>query len=357
LSQDSMGVAASFKRRWTEQQYEVWAGPLSGGRTVVALINLADVTQELTLDLPDVGFQTAATVTNVWAGTTTTNVVTAISSSIPAHGVMLLELSGTTAAGLYTSPVKSGTTFKFSNVYGLTTSTLFSGLLAFTAKSTTARTITITTSASTSKTVTIPANTISLSIPLSLSSSPTNTITITSTTLIPTSLTLTNPPASFFPSTKFTISGTADFVTCTTGLCQPVGIKIGNIAPTGSATISIPRTPALTSATTTVTKYLEVYFINNDIAIATSFTTGTNTRNLTLQLNSNAPVRIEVPLSGRSSELFSPMLGWGDTSVFNISMDGFGVGTGSDVLILSNIGGDSGVQMFGPDFVGLGVVG
>lgn len=68
-------------------------------------------------------------------------------------------------------------------------------------------------------------------------------------------------------------------------------------------------------------------------------------------------MRIEVPLSGRSSELFSPMLGWGDTSVFNISMDGFGVGTGSDVLILSNIGGDSGVQMFGPDFVGLGVVG
>jgi len=108
LSQDSLGEAASFRRRWTDLQYEVWAGPLSGGRTVVAMINLADATQELTLDLPDVGFQTAASVKNIWAGTTTSNVVTSYSASVAAHGVMLLELSGTTVAGIYTSPTKSG---------------------------------------------------------------------------------------------------------------------------------------------------------------------------------------------------------------------------------------------------------
>jgi len=76
-----------------------------------------------------------------------------------------------------------------------------------------------------------------------------------------------------------------------------------------------------------------------------------------LALNGGEPVRIEVPLSGRSSELFSPMLGWGDPSVFNISLPGFGVGSGSDVFVVGNVNGDEGVQSFGADFVGVGVVG
>ncbi len=38
-NQDSLGVAASFRRRWTAEGYEARAGPLSGGRVVVALIN------------------------------------------------------------------------------------------------------------------------------------------------------------------------------------------------------------------------------------------------------------------------------------------------------------------------------
>jgi alpha-galactosidase len=47
-------------RRWTEGGYEVWEGPLSGGRTVAAVINLLDETQTLTLDLLDVGLQSAS---------------------------------------------------------------------------------------------------------------------------------------------------------------------------------------------------------------------------------------------------------------------------------------------------------
>jgi len=51
------------------------------------------------------------------------------------------------------------------------------------------------------------------------------------------------------------------------------------------------------------------------------------------------------------------MLGWGDTSIFNISMAGFGTGEGSDVLVVGNVGGDAGFQPFGADFVGVSVVG
>jgi alpha-galactosidase len=100
-NQDSLGIAASFRRRWTEEGYEVWAGPLSGGRTVVAVINLDDVDRALTLDLPDVGLQTAATVKNIWSGLTASNVITSYTGAVAAHGTLLLELGETTAAGQY----------------------------------------------------------------------------------------------------------------------------------------------------------------------------------------------------------------------------------------------------------------
>ena len=100
-NQDSLGVAASFRRRWTDGGYEVWAGPLSGGRTVVAVINLNDVARSLTLDLPDVGIQTAGIVRDVWNEFTTTSVVTSYTGAVQAHGTLLLELSDTTATGQY----------------------------------------------------------------------------------------------------------------------------------------------------------------------------------------------------------------------------------------------------------------
>lgn len=100
-NQDSLGVAASFRRRWTDDGYEIWAGPLSGGRAVVAVINLKNVARPLTLDLPDVGFQTAGVVKDIWNGVTTKNVITSYTGSVQAHGTLLLELSATTGAGQY----------------------------------------------------------------------------------------------------------------------------------------------------------------------------------------------------------------------------------------------------------------
>ena len=100
-NQDGLGVAATFRRRWTEDGYEVWAGPLTGGRTVVAVINLDDVARSLTLNLPDVGFQTAGTVKDIWNGVSGNSVVTSYTGAVQAHGTLLLELAETTPAGQY----------------------------------------------------------------------------------------------------------------------------------------------------------------------------------------------------------------------------------------------------------------
>ena len=100
-NQDSLGVAASFKRRYTAEGYEVWSGPLSGGRTVVALINLQDTSRTLTLDLPNISIQKAATLKDIWNGISKTNVLTSYSATVAAHGTLLVELGGTTAAGIY----------------------------------------------------------------------------------------------------------------------------------------------------------------------------------------------------------------------------------------------------------------
>lgn len=112
FNQDSLGVSATLKRRWSEEQYEVWSGPLSGGRTVAALINWADESRELTLNLADVGIQAAGTLKDIWAGKTVGNVKSSYTATVAGHGVMLVELSDTTAAGTYP-------TAKFATTKGL----------------------------------------------------------------------------------------------------------------------------------------------------------------------------------------------------------------------------------------------
>ena len=63
--------------------------------------------------------------------------------------------------------------------------------------------------------------------------------------------------------------------------------------------------------------------------------------------------RCEVPLSGRSSELFSVGLGWEDTGVFNVSTAGWV--SGVNEIVVGNVGGADGVVTYAADFVGLGV--
>jgi len=101
-----------------------------------------------------------------------------------------------------------------------------------------------------------------------------------------------------------------------------------------------------------VSKYVDIYFCNNDIAFQTSWDYGTNTRNLTIAVN-GVTTRVELPLSGRSSELFSPGKGWEDTGVFGVLLDGWT--DGNNEVVVGNVYGNQGLVSYGADFVGLGV--
>ena len=72
---------------------------------------------------------------------------------------------------------------------------------------------------------------------------------------------------------------------------------------------------------------------------------------MTVSVNDAPPVRIEVPLSGRHSELFGPGLGWWDSASFGVLTGGWK--DGENVVVIGNVGGEEGVQPFGADFVGL----
>lgn len=101
FNQDELGAMANLSRRYTEDGYDVWSGPLSGGRTVAALVNWADKTRNLTLNLPDIGIQYSATAKDIWNNITVQDIKTSYTAEVQAHGTILLELQNTTASGYY----------------------------------------------------------------------------------------------------------------------------------------------------------------------------------------------------------------------------------------------------------------
>lgn len=352
LNQDSLGKAANLTRRYTEEGLDVWAGPLSGDRTVIALVNWNNNTVEGVLNLPDAGLQSAASVKDVWNNKTVTGVITSYSGTVPAHGTLLLQLSDTMPAGTYSTEICGKSQeghIVFDNVYGVTDSDAYAlNVLAETDSG--AGSMTIYTSA-TSGGQKVEISNGKATATIALQARNDNVITIATTAKV-SSIHVSPPQGTFYPSTAFTLSGTAKRVNCTSGLCAPVGSKIQNLTASGSASLSIPG-----SATSGSSRYVELTYINNDVSIANSWTNGTNTRNITVAVNEAAPVRLEVPLSGRSSELFSPMKGWGDPATLGVLLSGFGVAEGGeDKILVSNVDGEKGVQPDGAHFVGVRVI-
>ncbi|KAF2772394.1 putative alpha-galactosidase D [Teratosphaeria nubilosa] len=353
FNQDSLGKAANLMRRYTMAGLDVWAGPLSGGRTVAALINWNNEAVDATLNLPDVGLQSAGTVFDVWANKPVKDVKTSYSARVAAHGTLLLELGDTAPAGTYSAALfgsTKGDSIVFSGIYGLTDSAEYT-VEIHTDGGAPAPAFTITTSAKAGPGKGGPGK----GGPgkggpevqhVTLKAANDNTITISPAAKI-LSITVTPPAGTFYPSTDFTPSGGAKHFPCDPGLCAPVGAKIVDVSSSSSATISIPaaNSPDVGS------RYVEITYINNEVALPT----GTNSRSLTIAVNGAEPVRLEVPLSGRSSELYSPIHGWGDSAVLGMLVPGFKGGPGKDEIVVSNVGGEAGVQRLGPDLVGLKV--
>ncbi|PBP21796.1 alpha-galactosidase D [Diplocarpon rosae] len=232
---------------------------------------------------------------------------------------------------------------KFCMIYGHTTSASYTGTLTFTA-SPKAADITVN-----GASYTLPAETTSLSFPLSLTAFNNNTISLSSASP-PKSLVITLPESTLYAASLFTPSSSARLANCNTGLCAPVGSKLTLLSPTGLGTLNVKTPPAAVGGN----KYVNVLFANNDIAFATAWDFGTNTRNLTISVNSIV-TRIEVPLSGKSSELFAPGGGWEDTGVFGVLLPGWKGGEGENVVVVGNQGAEGALVEWGPDFIGLEV--
>ncbi|KAJ5771759.1 hypothetical protein N7520_002288 [Penicillium odoratum] len=352
FNQDDLGIAASLKRRWSDDGYEVWSGLLSGERTVAAIINWFDEERTLTLNLPDVGLQSAS-VKDIWGGTFTSDVKTSYSSSVAAHGVMLLELSDTTAAGTYSTSLfgtRKSTITTFESVYANTTSSSYTVSIVFSSASSKATTIWLSSSTNTtSKIITVPAKTKTITSTIALTAGSTNTISIVSATTID-SITIISPAGTYYAgNTSFTLAGSAAIEQCGTSGCAPVGYKIGWLNSVNTATANIPAT--VSSSSGTESKYVEIDYINNDVAFSTSWGWGSNSRNITLSVNGGEAVRLEVPLSGKHSELYSEGLGWWDTATLGILVDGWK--DGNNTVVVGNAADTDVSQTYGADFVGL----
>lgn len=243
----------------------------------------------------------------------------------------------------------------FSRIYGITTSPAYSLTITFKRAPIKDRNIIIETSASTSATTaTLKAGQISLTVPISLEAINTNTVTIKSAVGVA-EISIADPSSTYYAPSDFSLEGDATLVTCASGLCLPAGQKVGNLDPDSSATLELPVADPMAGS---VTKYVEITYCNNDVSLSTSWTTGRNARNITIQVNNAPMIRLEVPLSGRSSELFSVDNGWEDSATLGVLVPGFGLGQGGmDTIVVGNADGEAGVQSDGADFVGVTIWG
>ncbi|KAL2866939.1 alpha-galactosidase D [Aspergillus lucknowensis] len=348
FNQDALGESARLRRRWSDAGYEVWSGPLERERVVAAVINWGEEERELTLDLPDVGIQFAGGLRNIWRGEAEDDVLTSYTASVEGHGVMLVELSETVPAGEYPSEIfakKHGASTTFSHVYAVTSSRGYTLNITF-SEPPTAKKISIATDATTSPvTVSVPSGASSVTARIPLTAGSDNTITIHGAPV--SSIHLTPPKPTYYPATRnTTLTGSTTPFTCPADFCSPTGSKLTHLDGDSTAKFHI-------SSTASGAKYLEVDYINNEVAFDSSWGWGSNSRNLTVRVNDEEPVRLEVPLSGRHSELFGPGLGWWDSGRLGVLTGGWRVG-GNEV-VFGNEGGEGGFSSSAPDLVGFGV--
>jgi len=93
INQDPLAKQAQLVRRYTEEGWDVWAGELSGGRTVLALANWKAAGQTVRLSLPAVLGIASARARDVWAGRDLGAVSGVYSAALPSHGLHLVVLS------------------------------------------------------------------------------------------------------------------------------------------------------------------------------------------------------------------------------------------------------------------------
>ncbi|CAA7262876.1 unnamed protein product [Cyclocybe aegerita] len=91
VNQDPLGKSVSFKRRYTND-HDVWSGPLADGSTVAVVINWQNSARSLTFNLADVGFS-STTAIDLITGTSLGRISRSYTSTVAAHGSVVLKLS------------------------------------------------------------------------------------------------------------------------------------------------------------------------------------------------------------------------------------------------------------------------
>lgn len=242
----------------------------------------------------------------------------------------------------------SSYTTTFKSVYANTTSSNYTITVSFFKSTGTSNKFYLQSSSSSQrKKVNVPAFKRSASSTIYLTAGSMNEISIDSLEPID-SIQIISPKGKYYPCTSFSLSGSAELEKCGTGFCHPVGSKIGYINATNTARATITAN-VLHSGTSS--KYLELDYINNDIAFSTSWGLGSNSRNITVSVNDGTPFRLEVPLSGRHSELFGPGLGWWDSATLGLLVDGWK--DGDNEVVVGNDGITDGFTSWAADIVGL----
>ncbi|KAM7205928.1 glycoside hydrolase [Rhypophila sp. PSN 637] len=96
INQDPLGEAARLLRRYTIEEYDIWAGNLSSNRLVVALANWKNAPQSITLNLGSVLRVASATARDVWKANDLGIISSSYTTSLAAHQLQLLVLSNIT---------------------------------------------------------------------------------------------------------------------------------------------------------------------------------------------------------------------------------------------------------------------
>jgi alpha-galactosidase len=91
IDQDKLGRQGDRLR--AEGPEEVWTKPLAGGALAVGLFNRNNSDADMTVTLKELGIEHAASITDIWAGTTVYAEHGAMTFHIPRHGAVLLRIA------------------------------------------------------------------------------------------------------------------------------------------------------------------------------------------------------------------------------------------------------------------------
>lgn len=92
INQDSLGAQAQLIRRYTEEEWDIWLGNLSGSRKVLGLANWRNETQDISVDLSTLEIESAS-VRDVWAAKDLGVLSGAQQLSLKGHEMKILVLS------------------------------------------------------------------------------------------------------------------------------------------------------------------------------------------------------------------------------------------------------------------------